>query len=538
MDNALETQIKGLAEMYIAGELSAEDGRRLEELLGDSTAARLLFLSYLEVHAGMAWETRGATIPLPVSPLPPPSQKAPAQWRMIRRALPFAAALALLAGWLQQRFIPAPGSADRSLATITRSLHGRWTNGREVQPAESISSGAHQLQSGLLELTTPSGVKLLLEGPSSIEWIEPTRIRLLAGNIVVRMPKGESGFVVETSLVKVTDLGTEFGVGLNQEGQTQVQVFSGRVFTELSGLDAGRELKSGDTLVYSRAGEIFEPVYSEDRFIRRFPKIPPPQQAGGALYNESRTEAITAFPAPENMVLDADLSEWKHARGFRSACLPPYGSTYFVEGMMMYDDRNLYLAAHVGDPDPMLNASRPGMEFAGGSVVVRLCTERAAGWPLKGSMENARSKARGILPSPESLSTKVTSMVLWFDTKTSTPRLEVAHSFDFRTPSAPPQDWKGAFKKSPDGRGYTLEYAIPWALLNCAEAPPVAGDELAALWTVHWSDSEGRVCRGQLVDISNQTQQESSTPSRKIDPSCFFMYGPRWGKAVFVPQGK
>ena len=51
---------------------------------------------------------------------------------------------------------------------------------------------------------------------------------------------------------------------------------------------------------------------------------------------------------------------------------------------MMYDATHLYVAAHVGDPEPMRNASREGFQFAGGSVIVRLSTDRQLGWPLKG----------------------------------------------------------------------------------------------------------------------------------------------------------
>ncbi len=49
---------------------------------------------------------------------------------------------------------------------------------------------------------------------------------------------------------------------------------------------------------------------------------------------------------------------------------------------------------------------------------------------------------------------------------------------------------------------YTLEYTIPWTLLRASRRPPQPGDVLGAKWTVHWSDREGRISRGHLVEIT------------------------------------
>ena len=44
---------------------------------------------------------------------------------------------------------------------------------------------------------------------------------------------------------------------------------------------------------------------------------------------------------------------------------------------------------------------------------------------------------------------------------------------------------------------------MPWSLLKAENDPPQAGDEFAASWTVHWSDEDGRICRGHLVEFTN-----------------------------------
>jgi hypothetical protein len=180
----------------------------------------------------------------------------------------------------------------------------------------------------------------------------------------------------------------------------------------------------------------------------------------------------------------------------------------------------------------MRNASRDGFQFAGGSVIVRLSTDRHLGWPLKGKHRQfwPANPSRELLA--DSTSERVTSLILWHDAKSGQASLGLQHSFELESPAAVPAGWKGTFQKDADGLGYTLEYAIPWRLLHCESDPPRAGDVMGALWTVHWSDADGRICFGQLVDVTNQNPPASPTAS----PAAYFLMGPHWGRAVFLPN--
>jgi hypothetical protein len=132
----------------------------------------------------------------------------------------------------------------------------------------------------------------------------------------------------------------------------------------------------------------------------------------------------------------------------------------------------------------------------------------------------------------DSTKERVTSMILWHDAKSGRASLGLQHSFDFQRPAFAPAGWEGAFRKDADGLGYTLEYAIPWRLLHCESDPPRAGDVLGALWTVHWSDAEGRYCVGELVEVTNPHPPAFPAAS----PPSFFVSGPHWGRAVFESQ--
>jgi hypothetical protein len=234
-------------------------------------------------------------------------------------------------------------------------------------------------------------------------------------------------------------------------------------------------------------------------------------------------------PAPPHVRIDGDLSQWNRVGEFHAACEPPYDQTYFLDALMMYDAEHLYLGGHVADPEPMRNmAPEEKTEYAGGSVIVRISTDRALGWPLKGTPLDSRMRMRGkISAEPLARSERVVHIIMWYDAAAGLPRLKLAYGCDFHGSTTDPPGWQGAFRKDLDGRGYTLAYAIPWQLLNCADDPPRPGDTMAAVWTVHWSDNDGRVCRGHLVEITNHGPM--------APPRYNFQHGPSWGRAIYLP---
>jgi hypothetical protein len=411
------------------------------------------------------------------------------------------------------------------------SLHGQWTDGSEVTAGAPLHSGVWELQSGLVEIETTSGTTLMVEAPARFELVDALHARLMTGNVVVRMPKGKSGFVIELPQMRVTDLGTEFGVSVSPDGESRVQVFEGKVRAESLTVSGRKELTVGESLLCKTDGTLSSEKSREDRFVRRFPPRSSSDQPGGALYSRSTVDAVRIAAPITPVTIDGDLSEWNRANAFRSACLPPYSDSYFVEGMMSYDAENLYIGAHVGDPEPMRNVARDIMDFAGGSVIVRVSTDRKLGWPLKGTFANARSKDTKKPPLPDSLSERVVSIIMSHDAQSNEARMRLQYGFSFRG-SANPPGWRGAFRKDADGHGYTLEYAIPWRLLHCENDPPRAGDALAALWMVHWSDADGRLCRGQLVEVTNPQARSR----RGASPPNFFQDGSAWGRAVYLPS--
>ena len=421
-----------------------------------------------------------------------------------------------------------------SVLTVRTSRLGQWSDGREVTVGTVLQAGVWRWQSGLVELVTAAGITLLVEAPADMEIVDAMHARLFAGKLVVRMPKGRSGFVVDTPDVSVLDLGTEFGVSVSPAGESQVQVYDGKVRAETS-TTIRKELCAGETVRATSGGELVAADYEEKRFVRRFPPVVNPARPSGVLYSRSEVETVRVAYAPQAVTPDGDLSEWNRAAAFRCACQPPFAEAYHVEGLMMYDAENLYLAAHVGDPEPMRNAAPEGFEFAGGSVIVRVSTDVALGWPLKGTLvEDGPGSYRMRPLSADTTNDQIICVVMWYDAQARRARIKLEHGIDQHSKQIDPPGWQGVFRKDKDGRGYTLEYVLPWRLLNCSERPPRAGDTLAALWMVHWSDAEGRIARGQLVEVTNHQPHKG----QELPPYIYFQNGPSWGKAIYLPKGE
>jgi hypothetical protein len=117
---------------------------------------------------------------------------------------------------------------------------------------------------------------------------------------------------------------------------------------------------------------------------------------------------------------------------------------------------------------------------------------------------------RGLEATPEQKQAagnrQLSHLTMWFCAATATPCLTIAHGM-MTTPRddlhVNPSGFKGAYARAADGRGYVMEYAIPWRLLNCESDPPQPGDTLAASWQVLFSDEGGRLWRTQIVEVRN-----------------------------------
>lgn len=534
-----------LLSAFCSGELLDDEQRdRFKSLLRSDRAFQTHYLQYVQMHLHLRRALGGipaaarlpelqpasapahpsrSTLPFPAVGRPAPKSN---RWqRLVILGGSFAAALVALAV-LTRIVSPNPNAP---FATLTQSRECIW----EVPLMQGAEIGRERLvlTAGVAQLTFGSGAVMLVEAPAEIEPVNARSAFLHSGRVVVRAPSGSDSFTVDSPRARVLDLGTEFGVGVSSGGETLVQVFEGVVVADFNAQQGDRSaqqrrLVAGDavTLDAEDGSSLRNVSFDQQRFIRRLPDPPAADHIPDKWlvpYNKNRTATMNAVPAPSTPVIDGDLADWDRSAPFESRCSEPYGENYNFTGYIQYDDACVYVGGHIKDPSPMRSvidpATDPNVSWKGGSIQLRLSCDRAMGWPAKGDLWRFKSR-KGL---PEDSNPKQAHMTFWYHRPTAKACFYVQYGLDFHAQRANPEGVRGAFKKDPDGLGYTFEYAIPWSLLNAGEDVPRGGDTLAACWNVHWSDNGGRLWKGMLVDLLNPSEQ-GTTYSR----------GATWGKLL------
>ncbi|HSI35785.1 MAG: FecR domain-containing protein [Phycisphaerae bacterium] len=558
-----------LAGRVLDGAASADDVERLDAMLREDPAARAEYLRLVNLHVALKTYGSGGGL----TAMRPVDRAAAARddagstggavpallqntrtedgrgawWRRgrARVAAVLLVGVTVAAAVMLGRNVPVgkvtPEGNIVRVGEFTRATGAKLAGGGVVVAGATVSPGELELVEGFAELTLTNGVRIVLEAPVKLDVPLKGDPTLLAGRLVATVPEGAQGFTVSTPTARVVDLGTEFGVGVAEGGGTEVQVFRGLVVTEWTSAEGGKRdqrLHAGDAMsidhaVAGKSASAARDIpFQPERFVRMFPGAGSNTQPGGPVYNQPQVESVRVIPAAATGIrVDGDLADWGAAGAFRSVCVAPYDTSHFVEGRMRYDGGRLYIGAHVGDPAPMRStvdprAAKDEYAWRGGSVIVRLASDPKAGWPLDAigtSEKNSKHPEWG--RRPQDRSDRIVHLTMWFHRPTGKARLHVAYGMDFHGERMDPGGvaWEGAFREDADGLGYTLEYAIPWEVLNAAA--PKGGEVMASQWTVHWSDRDGKLSRGHLVDVANS----AAGPAK-------FSKGVTWGKAVF--EGK
>ena len=196
--------------LYSEGNASAEVTASLEkEIQGDEKFRRQV-VEYLQLDAALS----NAVASIPEAKVVPfPKKKAV--------IASIAAAVAIVAALAWQI---SPKQAAGLMVEVLES---------DCQPAVALGSqmfaGNVKIDSGSLRFKMDSGATVEVEAPASFSIPSSKQLNLHRGNLTADAGGDTIGFVVETVSAHIVDLGTRFGVNVDDNGLTDVVVIEGKV---------------------------------------------------------------------------------------------------------------------------------------------------------------------------------------------------------------------------------------------------------------------------------------------------------------------
>ena len=255
-DSILEELCRAAAD----GELDQQGAQRLNELVRTDEAARQFYLDYLEVHALLAWR-HGAVEPLELPLAAKPAETRRSRSRYNRMLLALSAVAVATIGLMG--LLAATGMAPwqtRQQQPLAIVLEGETL----LQGADQLHAGRQRIDSGIARMELTSGVLMAVEGPCEFELSAADRLHLIRGKLHLYSPLATRGFTVTTPRgVQIVDLGTRFGVHVDEHETVHVQLFEGRLR-----VNNQHELEAGEAISVDATGAIRDQALEEDSFPR------------------------------------------------------------------------------------------------------------------------------------------------------------------------------------------------------------------------------------------------------------------------------
>ena len=163
-------------------------------------------------------------------------------------------------------------SNSQGIGTVVQTVNAVWEGDvRESDLEEMLSVGSRlNLKSGLVQVRYENGVRVNLEGPVTYEVSGPNQGTLFLGKMSALVNHEANGFTVQTPVGQVIDLGTEFGINVAQNRNTQVQVFDGHVNLVLP--ENGKDEKQSKPVNLAKGDSVF--VDPRQKLIKRVSYTP------------------------------------------------------------------------------------------------------------------------------------------------------------------------------------------------------------------------------------------------------------------------
>jgi len=241
-----------------------------------------------------------------------------------------------------------------------------------------------------------------------------------------------------------------------------------------------------------------------------------------AIVNKSDHTRIHVVPAPRAVTIDGKLDDWDMSGANLMFMDAADKDTYSVHGAMMYNKDYLYIGAHVRDPTPMLN-----MHSFGSDANMAWNADAIHVFLVANPKIRSKVSTQGGPRMPPEEQKYVNLITMWYSSIDKKAGYYCNYTLGWNDPPKVlnPPGVKGAFRKDTDGKGYTMEYRIPWKVLR-ADEPLKGGDAIQATWQMHWGNDQGTAVRCGMGDVRHPEGMDLG-----------YMGPKSWGMAVFAKTG-
>ncbi len=211
-------------------------------------------------------------------------------------------------------------------ALVAGAVNCQWAKGSPVLDVgdRAVVGKRYELADGLMKLVFGRQARCLLEGPVAFRVVSADVVRVEQGRLAAEVPASAKGFAVRTPWANVIDLGTEFGVEVEEGGPLAIHVFQGKVRMEptVEGPSVMTIAAGQSVQLFSRGGNVTttQGEATPLAFRRQMPIGP------GGGYAESRFDEST-----EGWVVTVD----GHRPALHKSALAPHDSyleTYDGQG--------------------------------------------------------------------------------------------------------------------------------------------------------------------------------------------------------------
>ncbi|NLT72051.1 MAG: hypothetical protein GXX91_15350 [Verrucomicrobiaceae bacterium] len=313
-------RVARLSSRLLDGLLTGPERVELNELLRGDPETCEHYLELAEIHALLVRESPGVArseesaeilpFTLPSPPVTARKARSRGRWTAL---LASAAAVALLGNAYLLRKDPVASVGEPShvpgVAVLSRLVDAEWGDpgdwGDRNHPpgeGETLAAGPFHLEAGLAQLEFFSGATLIVEGPAELALDSEWKIRCQSGRLRAFVPEPARGFVIETPDYRAVDLGTEFALRVDDDGESEVHVVEGEVRLDDGAGGEIRTLLGGDGLRAS--GGTFEPIHGGGGdFVDRREMLQLANAGSSKRYREWLATRDTLAADPASLVL-------------------------------------------------------------------------------------------------------------------------------------------------------------------------------------------------------------------------------------------